>query len=87
VLIGDRRLSPEVLVRAGALEITVHGWDVGQATGHPVPIPVDLARLLLPIAEELVTDDDRPRRFGASLPQSPTASYDVVLLGFLGRIA
>jgi uncharacterized protein (TIGR03086 family) len=87
VLIGDQRLAPDVLVRAGALEITVHGWDVGQATGRPSPIPDDLAHLLLPIAEELVTEDDRPVRFAAIQPQSGVASYDVVLLGFLGRIA
>ena len=86
VLIGDRRLTAEVVVRAGALEITVHGWDVGQATGHPSPIPDDLARLLLPIAEELVSAADRPGRFGARVPQSPSASYDVALLGYLGRI-
>lgn len=69
VVIGERRLSPLVLVDAGALEITVHGWDVGQATGHPVPIPDDLARLLLPIAGTLVTAADRPTRFGPSIPQ------------------
>ena len=62
VEIGDQRMSADVVVCAGALEITVHGWDVGQATGHPSPIPEDLARLLLPIAEELVTSEDRPGR-------------------------
>lgn len=86
VLIGDQRLNADVVVRAGALEIAVHGWDVGQATGHPSPIPDDLARLLLPIAEELVTSDDRPGRFGARVPQSPAASYEAELLGYLGRI-
>ncbi|MGD9959961.1 TIGR03086 family metal-binding protein [Nocardioides sp.] len=93
ILIGDRELPAAVLVRAGALEIAVHGWDVGQATGHPRDLPEDLARHLLPIATDLVEDADRPHRFGPRVavaegrgPQF-SASYGAELLGFLGRFA
>ena len=33
VVVGDRPVPSGLLVSAAALEITVHGWDVGQATG------------------------------------------------------
>ncbi|HEY3015766.1 MAG TPA: TIGR03086 family metal-binding protein [Nocardioides sp.] len=85
VEVADRTMPTDLLLGAGALEIAVHGWDVGQATGHPAPIPVELARELLPLARSLVSDADRPSRFGPALPQAPQARSDQVLLGLLGR--
>lgn len=100
VTVAGYPLPAEALLRVGALEIAVHGWDVGQGTGHPRPLPEELARLLLPVARTLVDPADRGLRFGPSLPQpgapqspspgpstSRTSSYDAELLGFLGRIA
>ena len=63
VRVGDRRLAGVTLVAAGSLEVAIHGWDVGQSTGRPVPLPDTLAAALLPVAHELVTPQDRPRRF------------------------
>ncbi|MCW2842299.1 MAG: hypothetical protein JWN22_215 [Nocardioides sp.] len=85
VAVGDLELASPVLVAAAALEITVHGWDVGQATGHGARIPEDLARALLPVAGRLVDPTDRGVRFARPRPTAADAPYDARLLAFLGR--
>jgi len=85
VTIGDHRLDTPVVVLAAALEITVHGWDVGRAIGADRPIPAELARGLLPVAETLLAESDRGSQFGAPRPVRADAPADVRLLGFLGR--
>jgi hypothetical protein len=40
---------------AGALEVTVHGWDISVACGRCRPVPPGLAAVLLPIAMLLIT--------------------------------
>ena len=52
IAIGDLGLDAPLLVATAALEITVHGWDVGQATGSRTRIPDDLARGLLGLAQQ-----------------------------------
>ena len=47
---GGLDLGSPLLVATAALEITVHGWDVGQATGRRAPLPDQLAGALLPVA-------------------------------------
>ena len=44
----------------GAIEITVHGWDISVACGAHRPVPPGLAVLLLPIAPLLITPGTRP---------------------------
>ncbi|MEP9363107.1 maleylpyruvate isomerase family mycothiol-dependent enzyme [Nocardioides sp. CN2-186] len=85
VLVGGLDLGSTVLVATAALEITVHGWDVGQATADRSPIPATLARELLPVARAMVAESDRGLRFAHPLAVAPSASYDVELLAFLGR--
>jgi len=85
VTIGDQRLETPVVVRAAALEIAVHGWDVGLAIGADRPIPLELARGLLPVAESLLAESDRGSQFGAPRPVPADAPDDQRLLGFLGR--
>jgi uncharacterized protein (TIGR03086 family) len=85
VRVGRADLATDLLVATAALEITVHGWDVGQATGTGAPIPEDLARHLLPIAHRVVSDADRGVRFATALPKPVDASADVRLRAFLGR--
>jgi uncharacterized protein (TIGR03086 family) len=85
VLVGDRLVPSGLLVSAAALEITVHGWDVAQATGAGDDLPDDLARALMPVAQAVVTPEDRPGRFAAPQRTRPDASSSEVLLGFLGR--
>ena len=76
VRVGDADLATDLLISTAALEITVHGWDVGQATGKGDPIPEGLARALLPVAHQVVDDADRGIRFGSPCPVSDEASYD-----------
>lgn len=84
VMVGDRLLTSSFLARAGALEIAVHGWDVSQATGLREPIPAALARDLLPWADSLVGEPDRPDRFDHPL-DGPAIGPSSRLLRFLGR--
>lgn len=85
VAVGDRGLASPLLVGTAALEITVHGWDVAQATGHRSRIPEELARALLPVARRVVAPSDRGVRFDHPRPAASDAPYDVRLLAFLGR--
>lgn len=85
VLVDGRPVTSPVLTSAGALEVVVHGWDVAVSCGVPRPIPDDLAAALLRLATVLVTDADRPARFGPELTAPPGASSGQRLLAFLGR--
>jgi uncharacterized protein (TIGR03086 family) len=82
---GRHDLQTPLLVTTAALEVTVHGWDVGRATGSGEPVPAALAEQLLAAASWLVLPSDRGVRFAAARPVSEEAPYDQRLLGFLGR--
>lgn len=77
-------LAAPLLLPAGALEITLHGWDVGRAVGADVPLPEGLAAALLPVAHALIGPADRGRRFGPEV-QTGSAGAVAPLLGFCGR--
>ncbi|RYP83883.1 TIGR03086 family protein [Nocardioides guangzhouensis] len=83
--LGPARIESRVLLHAGALEIAVHGWDVGQATGTGEPIPEALATALLSAAPHLITRADRPSRFGPPTPTTGGAPSSALLLSFTGR--
>lgn len=85
VRLGDARLESSMLLAAGALEMAVHGWDVGQTTGVGARIPRTLAADLMPVARAMVAPADRGVRFAEPVPTSCGESDDVLLLGFLGR--
>lgn len=85
VALGDLRLSRELLGSVGALEITLHGWDVAQSLGRPRPIPPALAMDLWPVARDHVTDADRPSRFGPALDVPDWAAPQLRLLAHAGR--
>jgi len=85
VSVGDRPLSTAIVASTGAVEITVHGWDVAQACGADRPIPKALAAELLDLCALLVSDIDRPARFAAAVAVSPHADPGDRLLAFLGR--
>lgn len=84
VMVGDRPLASSLLACAGALEVAVHGWDVGQATGHPRPIPTLLALELLPWVGVFVTELDRPGQFAAAI-DVPLSGPSATLLARVGR--
>jgi uncharacterized protein (TIGR03086 family) len=83
--LGQARLESAVLLHAGALEIAVHGWDVGQATGSGQPIPEGLARALSGSAQRLITAADRPRRFAPPVSSTGVTTSSALLLAFTGR--
>ncbi len=85
VEVGDLGLDAPLLVATAALEITVHGWDVGQATGRRTRIPDDLAEGLLPIAEVVIDPVDRGPRFASPRPVRADAAPDLRLLSWTGR--
>jgi uncharacterized protein (TIGR03086 family) len=88
VLVGGLPTPTAVVVRAAALEIAVHGWDVARATGRGSPLPEALAAHLLAVARVLVDDADRTGRtgrFAAAYAVPPGAPAADRLLGFLGR--
>jgi uncharacterized protein (TIGR03086 family) len=82
---GGLDLDSPLLVATAALEVTVHGWDVGQSTGGQAAVPDDLARALLPVAHAVVRSTDRGVRFAPHVETDAEAPYGVRLLAFLGR--
>lgn len=84
VRIGEASLDAGVLAAVGALEIAVHGWDVGRACGADLPLPPALADSLLEVAADVVADADRPIRFAESRRTDSPDSGER-LLAFLGR--
>ncbi|MEU0564254.1 TIGR03086 family metal-binding protein [Nonomuraea sp. NPDC005983] len=85
VVVGDCWLTSAMVATVGAVEVAVHGWDVGRACGGSVPIPEPMAEELFGLAPLLVTADDRPDRFAAPRALPPHASAADRLLAFLGR--
>jgi len=87
VTVGGVGLDAPLLVATSALEITVHGWDVAQATGRRTRIPDDLAGGLLGIAEHVIAAGDRGPRFADPRPTTPDAGAGDRLLAWTGRVA
>jgi uncharacterized protein (TIGR03086 family) len=85
VAIGDRELTTNMVVLAGALEITIHGWDISAACGPRQPVPPGLAAILLPLAPLLITPATRPGLFADPVPVTAQASLGDQLVAFLGR--
>lgn len=85
IVIGDRTLTPGAAVLVGAVEITVHGWDVSVACGQARPVPPGLAAVLLAVAPALVTAADRPDRFADPVTLPGWATPGDALVAFLGR--
>jgi uncharacterized protein (TIGR03086 family) len=85
VRVGGYPLPVSIVASAGALDIAVHGWDVAQACGNSCPIPMRLAGEISAVSRLLVTEADRPARFGSPVPVSPHASASDRLVAYLGR--
>jgi uncharacterized protein (TIGR03086 family) len=82
---GGRALSAGIVAATGALEISVHGWDVAAACGAPRPVPPGLAVVLLPVAQLLVPPGIRPGLFASPVRVSAPACPGDQLVAFLGR--
>ena len=85
VTIGDRELGAKMVVAAGAIELTAHGWDISVACGSARPVPPDLAALLLPIAPLFITPGTRAGLFADPVPVPGQACPGDQLVAFLGR--
>lgn len=84
IALGELALTTAIVTTTGALELTVHGWDVARACGADGTIPDGLAVEMLDLVPLLVTAADRPSRFAAAVPDSRAAPGDR-LVAFLGR--
>lgn len=73
----------EIAASANLLEVVVHGWDIGQATGEAIDIPDELAQPILDFARAAIGDAQRGEQFDADLGIGDTASERLV--AFLGR--
>jgi uncharacterized protein (TIGR03086 family) len=71
-----------MVASAALLELVVHGWDIGQATGDLVPIPDDLAIPILEFAQAAIPAE-RGDLFAADLGIGDTPGEQLV--AFLGR--
>jgi uncharacterized protein (TIGR03086 family) len=83
VVVGGLPLPAGIVACTGAVEITVHGWDVSAALGRGGSIPPALATRLLALCPLLATS--REGLFAPAVPVSPEASPGDRLLGYLGR--
>jgi hypothetical protein len=68
----------------GALEVTMHGWDISRACGPARPIPAPLAADLLVVAPGLVSGGREPL-FAPPVPVAPELGPGDQLVAFLGR--
>ena len=85
VSIGGCLLPASIVTSAGAIDVAVHGWDVGWACGAAQPIPELLAEHMLTISPLLVTSADRPARFAPPVRVPAGATAGDRLLAYLGR--
>jgi uncharacterized protein (TIGR03086 family) len=83
--IGDLPLSAITMECAGAIEITVHGWDISQACGQRRPIPTALAVSLLAIAPLLIPETGRHPLFSPPVTPTARAGPGDLLIAYLGR--
>jgi uncharacterized protein (TIGR03086 family) len=85
VAIRDRELMASTVAVAGAIEITVHGWDIAVACGRNRPVPPALAAVLLATAPLLIPADTRPALFADPVRLHGPACPGDELVAFLGR--
>jgi uncharacterized protein (TIGR03086 family) len=85
VTIGERELAQSKVAVAGAIEVSIHGWDIWAACGVFRPIPPLLAAVLLPVAPLLVTPGARAGLFADPVQLAGPACPSDQLVALLGR--
>jgi len=85
ITVAGHDMTETALTCAGAIEVSVHGWDIFTACGTPRPIPDALAGPLLRAAPALIPGGTRAGLFSEPLPADLKARPGERLLAFLGR--
>lgn len=83
--IGDRVLPAGTAAGVGAIELAVHGWDIGRACGAERPVPDSLATVLRELAAVIVPPNARWPEFALPLAVEPLATASDRLVAYLGR--
>ncbi len=69
------------------MDILVHGWDIGKATGQDARLDPDLVAACLPLAERLTAQWRSSGLFGEKLEVAADADPQTKLLALVGRTA
>ncbi len=85
VWIGDLPLSAPIVVTAGAIEITAHGWDIARACGWRRPVPAGLAEEMLELLPLFVAPPYRYRCFAPAVSVPDRDCAGDRLIASLGR--
>jgi uncharacterized protein (TIGR03086 family) len=85
VAVGARAIPVELVMLTGALEVALHGWDIGHAADSSGRLPPGLADELLAIAALLVTDQDRGSLFARRIGVPGCATSADRLVAYMGR--
>ncbi|MFC5730369.1 MULTISPECIES: TIGR03086 family metal-binding protein [Nocardioides] len=83
VEVGGRPVPVGTISRLAAIEVAVHGWDVGRTTGYGEPFPDGLAEALMPTAVALALEQHG--EFAPPVPVGADARPATRLLALLGR--
>ena len=85
VLVGGNPVMAGVVAGAGAVELTVHAWDISRSVGDPGRVPGPLAVRLLRLAPRLVPPHAREGLFAPPVTVPDGAAPGDRLAAFLGR--
>lgn len=75
----------DAAARAGAIEFTMHGWDIGVAHNQDHATPGELANDVLALVSSLLSNDARGSNFAQPVNISNDLSPGDRLAAFLGR--
>lgn len=83
--IQGRTLPAKTVVHVGAIEMTVHAWDIAQACRIDRPIPSGIASALLCVSPPLARAGLAGHVFAEPLPAPAAATPSEQLLALFGR--
>jgi uncharacterized protein (TIGR03083 family) len=76
----------ELIALTGSFELTIHAWDIDQATGSTERLPADLVSALLDLAPVVLDDIDHAGLFATARPSTAGQCTDAErLLALFGR--
>jgi len=87
VAIPAGQMPAQVVAGINLLDTATHTWDLATATGQrPLTVlPDDVAAAALAAAQQIISDDIRPGRFGPECQAADGADATSRLVAFLGR--